>query len=156
MSDQQLPVFTIEELEKLSSVEFEKFDNDDAVDLGLVAVAVIREHDRNLAVKVSIHGETAFRANLKNTGAANDQWLAGKEAVVHHYGESSLLAKLRLAEAGRTLEDEGLDAARHKLYGGSVPIRVAGQIVGTISMSGEPDVLDHGTVVEAIERYLAR
>jgi uncharacterized protein (UPF0303 family) len=35
-----------------------------------------------------------------------------------------------------------------------VPIRVKGEMVGTITMSGEPDSIDHETAVAAIERYL--
>lgn len=40
-----------------------------------------------------------------------------------------------------------------RAHGGSVPIFVNGQVAGSITMSGEPDVVDHALVAEAIRRY---
>lgn len=150
----ELPVFTIAELEQLIALDVEKFDNDDAVDLGLIAVAVIRERDANLCVQVLNGDEVAFRANLKTTGAQNDPWLAGKAAVAKHFGEPSLLVKLRQQEAGTTLEEQGLDFETYRAHGGSIPIRVSGEVVGTITMSGEPDVVDHSAAAESVRRYV--
>jgi uncharacterized protein (UPF0303 family) len=50
--------------------------------------------------------------------------------------------------------DDGLDDT-HKAHGGSIPILVAGAVVGTVTMSGEPDVLDHAAVSETVRRFLA-
>ncbi len=155
MSD-QLPVSTIAELEELSGLDVDKFDNDDAVDLVLIAVAVIREREVNLCVQIVVGDETPFRANLGTTGSANDEWLNGKAAVAKYFGESSLLVKLRNIEAGTTLEEQGLDFETYRAHGGSMPIRVDGEVVGTITMSGEPDVVDHSANAETVRRYLAR
>ncbi len=152
----QLPVFTIADLEELTGLDVEKFDNDDAVDLGLLAVSVIRERDLSLCVQIVIGDVTAFRANLKSTGVGNDPWLAGKTAVVRHFGEPSLLVKLRLQEAGTTVADHGLDPDVYRAFGGSIPIRIDGAIIGTITMSGEPDVVDHATVAETVRRYVKK
>jgi uncharacterized protein (UPF0303 family) len=152
----ELPTFSIADLETLTGLDVASFDNDDAVDLGLIAVAVIREGDRNLAVQIMLGDETAFRANLKNTGSGNDPWLAGKAAVARHFAEPSLLVKLRQQEAGTTLEQQGLDFETYRAHGGSVPIRIDGIVVGTITMSGEPDVVDHAAAIETVRRYLAR
>jgi uncharacterized protein (UPF0303 family) len=152
----ELPTFSIADLETLTGLDVASFDNDDAADLGLIAVAVIREGDRNLAVQIMLGDETAFRANLKNTGSGNDPWLAGKAAVARHFAEPSLLVKLRQQEAGTTLEQQGLDFETYRAHGGSVPIRIDGIVVGTITMSGEPDVVDHAAAIETVRRYLAR
>ena len=152
----ELPTFTIADLEQLTGLNVASFDNDDAVDLGLIAVTVIREGDRNLAVQVVVGDETAFRANLKNTGSGNDPWLAGKAAVARHFAEPSLLVKLRQQEAGTTLEQQGFDFETYRAHGGAVPVRVDGVVVGTITMSGEPDVVDHAAAIETVRRYLAR
>jgi uncharacterized protein (UPF0303 family) len=37
-----------------------------------------------------------------------------------------------------------------------MPIRVGGEVVGTITMSGEPDVVDHAAVAETVRRFLTR
>ena len=51
--------------------------------------------------------------------------------------------------------DLDLDHSVMKAHGGSVPIYVGGELIGTITMSGEPDVVDHETVIEAVRRYQA-
>lgn len=151
-----LPEYTVANLEYLNEIEFPSLNNDEAVALGLVAVEVIREWDLNLAVDIVIGGDLVFRAKLKNTGAGNDPWLAGKAAVATHYGEPSLLVKTRHLEAGTDFTDEDVDHDLLKAHGGSIPLRVAGEVVGTLTMSGEPDATDHEAAAEAIARYLGK
>jgi uncharacterized protein (UPF0303 family) len=155
MSD-QLPVFTIAELEELTGLDANEFDSEAAVDLGLIGVEVIRERHANLCVQVVVGDEVAFRANLGTTSSANDEWLAGKAAVARRFSEPSLLVKLRNEAAGTTLVEQGLDETVYRAHGGSIPIRVAGEVVGTITMSGEPDVVDHSAVAETVRRYLTK
>lgn len=150
----ELPVFSIAELEQLTGLDVVTFTNDDAVYLGMIAVKVIQERDAALCVQVVLGDETVFRANLKNTGSGNDPWLAGKAAVARHFGEASLLVKLRQQAAGTTLAEQGLDFETYRAHGGSLPIRIAGEVVGTITLSGEPDVIDHAAAAEAVRRYL--
>ena len=151
-----LPVFSIADVEAQPTIDLPEFTNDDAVDLGLVAVEVIRERNVSLAVRILLRGDVVFQAKLKSTGAGNDPWLAGKAAVVEHFGEPSLLVKLRHQEAGTPFDER--DDVNHSLlkaHGGSQPIRVTGEIVGSITTSGEPDVVDHAATAEAVRRYLA-
>lgn len=149
-----VPEYTVADLERLNAVEFPSLTNDEAVDLGLVAVSVIREWDLSLAVDIVIGDDLVFRAKLKSTNAGNNKWLAGKAAVAMHFGEPSLLVKARHLEAGTEFTDLDLDHDRMKAHGGSIPLRVGGQIVGTLTMSGEPDATDHEAAAESIERYL--
>lgn len=148
--------FSIHELEEQPQLDVPSFDNDDAVDLGLITVDLIRETGRNLAVRVVLRGDTVFQAKLKRTGEGNDAWLAGKAAVVELFNEPSLLVKLRHGEAGTPFaKRKDVDHTVLKAHGGSMPIRVNGELVGTITTSGEVDVVDHATTAEAVRRYLA-
>ena len=152
MSD--LPVFTIADLEAVPPFDHASFDNEDAVNLGLIAVGVIRHHGANLAVRIVLGGDTVFVAKLGTTGAGNDPWLAGKAAVAERFGEPSLLVRRRHEEAGTPFADRtDVDHDALRAHGGSVPIFVNGQVAGSITMSGEPDVVDHALVAEAIRRY---
>jgi uncharacterized protein (UPF0303 family) len=152
MSD--LPVFTIEDLEAVPPFERASFDNEDAVDLGLIAVGVIRHHGANLAVRIVLRSDPVFVAKLGTTGPGNDPWLAGKAAVAERFGEPSLLVRRRHEGAGTPFADRtDVDHDVFRAHGGSVPIFVAGEVVGTITMSGEPDVIDHALVAEAIRWY---
>ena len=47
-----LPVLTAADVEAQPSIDLAEFTNDDAVELGLIAVEVIRERNLNLAVRI--------------------------------------------------------------------------------------------------------
>lgn len=147
-----VPVYTISDLERVNALELPSLTHDEAVSLGIVAVEVIRSWNLSLAVDIVLGGDLVFRAKLEGTGPGNDEWLAGKAAVANAYGEPSLLVRKR-READGTPDEPG-EHENLKFHGGSVPLRVAGEIVGTITMSGEPDSVDHEAAVETIERYL--
>lgn len=152
----ELPTFTVADLEAEPMLDLPTFTQDDAVDLGLLAVAVIRERGANLAVRVELHDETVFLAMTGSTGAGNMSWLEGKARVVHRFGEASLLVRRRHEAAGTPFDElPDVDHDRLKAHGGSVPLLVDGQVVGTLTTSGEPDVVDHAVAAETIRRYLA-
>jgi uncharacterized protein (UPF0303 family) len=146
------PTYTLELLENEPAGTVPSFTRDDAVRLGEIALEVIREWERNLAVDVHIGEELAFRAQTGTTGQGNADVIVGKRLVVTKFGTSSLLARFR-KEADPSIAD-GLDDS-YKFWGGCIPIFVDGELVGTVATSGEPDVVDHETTAEAVRRYLA-
>lgn len=152
----ELPEYTVADLEREEVIDVDAFDNDDALDLGLAAVEVIDERGLNLAVRIMLRGDLVFQAKLGTSGPGNDPWLAGKHAVVERFGEASLLVRRRHDEAGTPFEElPDIDHEAFKAHGGSIPIKVRGEVVGSITTSGEPDVVDHATSAEAVRRYLA-
>ncbi|MBF0689685.1 MAG: heme-binding protein [Cellulomonas sp.] len=152
----ELPVFTVADLEAEPRLDLPAFTQDDAVDLGLLAVAVARERGAELAVRVELGGQTLFLAMTGSTGAGNVPWLEGKARVVHRFGEPSLLVRRRHEAAGSPFEQRtDVDHDLLKAHGGSVPLRVDGEVVGTLTTSGEPDVVDHAVSAETVRRYLA-
>jgi uncharacterized protein (UPF0303 family) len=152
-----LPVFTVADLEAQPALDVATFTNDDAVELGLLAVSVIRERGLSLCVRIVLHDDIAFQARLGTTGPGNDEWLDGKARVVRRFGEPSLLVRRRHEAAGTPFEDrDDVDHEMFKAHGGSMPIRVSGELVGTITTSGEPDVVDHDVTSEAVRRFLTR
>jgi uncharacterized protein (UPF0303 family) len=153
----ELPDYTVDDLEREAVLDLPTFTNDDGVDLGLAAVEVIDERGLDLAVRVVLRDDIVFQAKLGTTGPGNDPWLAGKHAVVMRFGEPSLLVKRRHEQAGTPFEElPDIDHDAFKAHGGSVPIKVNGETVGSITTSGEPDVVDHATSAEAVRRYLSR
>jgi uncharacterized protein (UPF0303 family) len=152
-----LPTYTVDDLEREPVLDVDSFTNDDGVDLGLAAVEVIDERGLNLAVRVVLRGDIVFQAKLGSSGPGNDPWLAGKHAVVEKYGEPSLLVRRRHEAAGTPFEQlPDIDHEVFKAHGGSIPIQVNSVVVGSITTSGEPDVVDHATSAEAVRRYLSR
>lgn len=150
------PVFTLAELEEQEKLAFPSFDGIAAYELGTIAAEVIREWDLKLAVDIVLDGSLVYRAKLNNTAADAERWLSRKAASAVEFGASSLLLRFRHDAEGTSFTDRDIDHDVYAGYGGAFPIRVDGKIVGTITSSGEPDVVDHEAVVEAIRRYLAR
>jgi uncharacterized protein (UPF0303 family) len=148
---------TIAELEDQEQrLQFARFDNHDAWRLGvrLVELATMRK----LAVTIDIrrHGQQLFHAALPGTTPENDSWIERKVRVVDRFAASSLLVGIRLAESGRTLDqDLGVDPAMYAAHGGCFPLRIRDVgVVGTVAVSGLPQIQDHSLVVEAIESAL--
>lgn len=151
-----IPEYTVADLEYLNDLDFGSFTSDDAVDLGFITVELIREWDLNLSVDILIDEYLVFRARLGSTGPGNDPWLAGKAATVRRFGEASYLVKMRHLEAGTPFEERAdVDHEVFKAHGGSIPIKVGGEVVATITTSGEPDAVDHEISAEAVRRFLA-
>jgi uncharacterized protein (UPF0303 family) len=150
------PSYTVEQLETEASFDFPHFTNDDAYDLGTLAAELIREWDLKLAVDIVVGDHHVYRAKLKHSDQASDGWLRKKAAVARDFGASSLLIRYRHDAEGTAFTDREVDHEQYAAYGGAVPIRVDGQIVATITTSGEADVVDHEVAVEAIRRYLTR
>jgi len=151
----EIPTYTLEDLQDEPGFTVSDFTVNDAASLGTIALGMIAERGLNLAIDILIDGHLAFRAMTGTTGPASDEWLAGKAAVAAHYGVPSLLVRRRFEATGGTIADDGLDAT-YRAHGGSIPIIVAGVVRGTITMSGEPDVVDHAAVRETVSRFLAR
>lgn len=152
----ELPTFTVADLEAEPRLDLPALTQDDAVDLGLLAVAVARERGADLAVRVELGGETIFLAMTGSTGAGNVPWLEGKARVVHRFGEPSLLVRRRHEAAGTPFDQRtDVDHDLLRAHGGAVPLRVDGEVVGTLTTSGEPDVVDHAVAAQAVRRYLA-
>ena len=153
----ELPVFTVADLVEVPPFDVVSFTADDAFDLGVIAGDLIRTRGLDLAVDIVLGGYLVFRARFGSTGPGNDPWLAGKAAVVDRYLEPSLLVRRRHEEAGTPfaeLDDPSIDHDRLKAHGGSIPIFVRGEFEGTITTSGEPDVIDHQTSADALAAFL--
>ena len=144
-----VPEYTVEQLEAAGRIDLDRFTNEDAFELGTLAMTVTQEWGVSLGVDIVLGDYLVYRARLGKTGVGNDQWLDGKAAVTNHFGDSSLLVKLR-KEAGTIAAAElPADAKAMKFYGGSIPIYVDGKLVATMTLSGEKDVIDHQEIGRA-------
>lgn len=152
----QDPVRLMRLVEAQPQLDAPRLDRDDAIALGQIAADIITSLKANLAVDVTLDGESVFSARFGSTGPQNDPWLAGKAAAVQLTDEPSIMARLRAEAAGETFVDGPRGGfADVRGHGGSVPIRVAGRIVGTLTTSGEPDLVDHTVAAAAVRRWLA-
>lgn len=151
-SPESLPVFTPDEvLAQLAELTFESFDQEAAYALGSLAAEIVRERELALAVQIVIGDHIVYKAAQNGVEAGTTEWLRKKSNVAKRDQVPSLLVRLLDEEVGRELlvDDE------YAVSGGSFPIVVEGEVIGTITASGLRDVIDHDVVVTAIRSYLA-
>jgi uncharacterized protein (UPF0303 family) len=137
-------------------LQFDRFDNDDAWELGTRLVELARERDLPVVIDIRRHGQLLFHAARPGTAPDNLAWVERKIRVVNRYNASSFLVGRRLAAEGRELDaGRGVDPADYATHGGSFPVRVRNVgVVGTVTVSGLPQADDHALVVAALEDFL--
>lgn len=134
-----------------------RFTHEDAWTLGSRLVELARERNAPVAVDIRRGHQQVFHAALAGSSPENDAWIDRKRRVVEHYGHSSLLVGTRYREKGTTFEESSrLDAGTYAAHGGAFPVLVEGAgMIGTVVVSGLPQVEDHALVVEALEALRA-
>jgi uncharacterized protein (UPF0303 family) len=145
-------------LQEEQELQFTKFNEDVAWELGSQLVDLARS--RNLPVTVDITRGThqLFHAALRGTSADNDEWVKRKVRLVYRFGHSSFYMGQMLKSKGRSIEQSYLvSESEYAPHGGCFPIIIKDSgIVGTITVSGLPQEEDHKLVVEALRSYLAQ
>jgi len=129
------------------------FTHADAVAIGARAFGLAVERELSCVVRVMRGDQLAFHAATTGTGPDNDAWIERKIRLVRLLQISSLQARLR-----HDIDPTDLgwvDPVAHALHGGCIPILMAGgAVVGTITVSGLPDVDDHALALEAVLSHL--
>ena len=153
---------TFPPLEELAAEEAELqlpgFDEDDAWALGNALVDAARAAGAPVAIDIRRNGHQLFHAALRGSSPDNDRWIERKARVVDRFGHSSLYMRMLCEQDGTTLEEKFLvDGREFAAHGGAFPLLVRGVgTVGTVVVSGLPQVEDHRMVVAALREHLAR
>ncbi|MFG3017132.1 heme-degrading domain-containing protein [Streptomyces sp. NPDC048254] len=148
---------SVEELEKQERLlVFRQFTNDDAWALGSLLVEMARERQAPVAIDIHRAGQQLFHAALPGSAPDNDAWITRKRRVVERYGSASYLVGARFRAKGTTFEESSrLDPDAYAAHGGSFPLTVENVgVIGSVTVSGLPQLQDHRFVVEALERFL--
>ncbi|MCM0673456.1 heme-degrading domain-containing protein [Micromonospora phytophila] len=142
--------------EQEERLQFDRFDHDDAWALGTRLVGLARERGHAVTVDIRLGDHQLFHYALHGTSADNDDWIERKIRVVRRFGHSSYLVGQTYRDRGTTFEEQShLEAALYAAHGGCFPIILRGTgPVGTVTVSGLPQLDDHRLVVEALELFL--
>ncbi|PPK95318.1 uncharacterized protein (UPF0303 family) [Kineococcus xinjiangensis] len=134
------------------------FGFEDAWRLGCALVEEGRRRELPIAVLVQRGGQRLFAAALPGSVPDNDAWLERKSRVVARFHRSSLAVGRLCAEAGLGLEEMFMVPEREfTAHGGAFPLTVAGTgVVGSVAVSGLPQLEDHALVVDVLRRQLAQ
>ena len=155
------PVRTSRLLGELEAQEarlvFDQFDDETAWALGVALREAALAAQLPVAISIRRNGQRLFHAALPGASADNDGWLARKCAVVDRYGRSSLRVGEQFRVEGGTFdEDSRLDPSTYAAHGGAFPILLRGTgCVGTVAVSGLPELEDHRLVVDVLDAFLS-
>lgn len=139
----------VDEQERL---QLSQFDYDFAWRLGVK----IRERatDARLPIAIEVrHGnDVVFASLLPGATVDNFHWARRKCAVVHRFHKSSLYMKLFAIEKGYDLNERfALPIMDFAPSGGALPLLLKGGLfVGSVAVSGLPDIEDHKLAAESI------
>jgi uncharacterized protein (UPF0303 family) len=158
MNQSQSTQDALEELDEQDRrLRFDRFDHDDAWEVGSWIVAAARERGHTIATAIWLGEQRVFHASLAGTAADNDIWIERKAAVVRRYDASSM-RMMKMLES-RSAEPPGarmgVDPIRYAFNGGALPVRIGPTQVGVVVATGVNDYAEHDLVVEALEHRLA-
>jgi uncharacterized protein (UPF0303 family) len=143
-------------LDEQEKLQLPHFDYDVAWQLG----AKIRERAAAAGLPIAIevrHGnDVVFACLLPGATIDNFNWARRKCAVVHRFQKSSLYMRILAEEKGYNLNERfALPVLDFAPSGGAVPLFLKGGLfVGSVAVSGLPDVEDHRLAAECIAELL--
>jgi uncharacterized protein (UPF0303 family) len=137
---------------------FDRFDEGTAWELGVALREAALAAGLPVAISVRRDGQRLLPSALPGASADNDGWLERKSAVVDRYGQSSLRVGEGFRARGKSFEgDSRLDPMTYAAHGGAFPVTVRDVgCVGTIAVSGLPQVEDHRLVVDVLRTFLGK
>ena len=115
--------------------------------------------ERGLPILIQIRfgRRLVFVASMPGSTASNDDWAERKARLAAWFEQSSLRVGVTNRRDGADVHiRHALSIERFAAHGGAFPLRVAGVgVIGTVVVSGLPQLDDHAFVVEMLETHLA-
>jgi uncharacterized protein (UPF0303 family) len=134
------------------------FEIIDAIEIGSIAKDFGIQRTLPIAVEVRIGDWVVYHANLPGSEPENDHWISRKARVVKLKHHSTLYERVRSEERSEDwFAVNKVDEEEYAIHGGGLPLITKSHgFVGTLLISGLPQVDDHLLGVEVITEYLAR
>ncbi len=144
--------FTLEEvIQHEKTLQFEKFEHDDALNLGLIINDYVKNNfDLPVGIRVVHHGLLVFHF-LMNERKREATWLVRKENTTISSGHSSLYVALN---ADNEEYENWISDDTHAICGGGFPIIEQKEVTGAICVSGLEHNEDHQVIIHALSKYL--
>ena len=134
------------------------FDIFSALSIGDIAKSIGFSRNLPIAIEVSIGDWTVYHASLPGSSPENDSWIARKARVVNLKNHSTLYERVRAEELSIDwFSENNLSEKEYAIHGGGLPLISKEQgFVGSLIISGLPQIDDHLFGIEVLMEYLAR
>ena len=133
-------------------------DNSDCIEIGQIATELATNQSLPIAIQVRLGDWIIYHAALPGSTTENDWWINRKARVVRLKQHSTLYERVLAQEQGIDWHKENnlLDET-HAIHGGGIALKTKDQgFLGTLLISGLPQVEDHLFGVEVLTEFLAR
>ena len=150
---------SIEELEAQErDLVLERADLASLQDLGRRMSKAAEERELPIVLQIRAGARLVYAAALPGSTASNDQWAARKARLTEHFEQSSMLVRLRHERDGQDVHSaHALSPDLYQAHGGAFPLRARGVgVIGSVVVSGLPQIEDHVFVVEQLRRFLSK
>ena len=129
-----------------------------ALEIGEIAKSLAVLRKLPLAIQVRLGDWIIYHASLPGSKPENDWWIDRKARVVSLKHHSTMFERVSAEERGIDWHKENnlLDET-HAIHGGGLPLITKNEgFVGSLLISGLPQVEDHLLGVEVLTKFLAR
>jgi len=148
---------TIDELEAQErELVLDRADLGTLLELGRRMTGAAAERELPIVIQIRSGGRLVYVAALPGSTASNDGWAAKKARITEHFEHSSLLVRLRHELVGEDVNtSHGLSPEHYQAHGGAFPLRARNVgVIGSVVVSGLPQLVDHAFVVEQLDAFL--
>ena len=133
-------------------------DNSDCIEIGQIATELATSQSLPIAIQVRLGDWIVYHAALPGSTPENDWWIGRKARVVNLKKHSTMYERVLAQEQGIDWHKENnlLDET-HAIHGGGLALKTKDQgFLGTMLISGMPQVEDHLFGVQVLTEFLAR
>ena len=136
---------------------FPYFDYEVGWELGSAMREAALAQNYPIAILIRRSGQRIFHTALPGSSIDNDDWLERKSAVVDQFGHSSYYMGCQARAEGEDFNERfRLDLRKFAAHGGAFPLTVSTSgCIGSVAVSGLPQVEDHKFVVEQMSLFLS-
>ena len=129
-----------------------------ALSIGDIAKSIGFSRNLPIAIEVRIGDWTVYHASLPGSSPENDSWIARKARVVNLKNHSTLYERVRAEELSIDwFTENNLSEKEYAIHGGGLPLISKEQgFVGSLIISGLPQIDDHLFGIEVLTEHLAR
>ena len=133
-------------------------DNSDCIEIGQIATQLATSQSLPVAIQVRLGDQIIYHAALPGSTPENDWWINRKARVVRLKQHSTMYERVLAQEQGIDWHKENnlLDET-HAIHGGGLALKTQDQgFLGTLLISGLPQIEDHLFGVSVLTEFLAR
>jgi uncharacterized protein (UPF0303 family) len=128
------------------------------IEIGDIAKTLGLKNNLKVAIEVRNYDWIVYHVNLPGSNPENDFWINRKARVVNLKRHSTLYERINAEE--RNIDwyvENNLNVSEYAIHGGGFPLRTRTEgFIGSLLISGLPQVEDHLFGVEVLKQYLTQ